>query len=150
MRLNEDFETIIKYSHFWNWAPDLQLLKKIYLKFDNSFSILTPFLYSYLEELVRTLTSDYGRYLTDENGSSMKHLVGYKLIELAIIENIENTRLISILEQTKKYFNSSSAYDEGNNRNSVQHGYMHSRYWSKKSFEELIHNIAILSEFSRF
>lgn len=150
MSLNEDFETIIKYSHFWNWAPDLQLLKKIYLKFDNSFSILTPFLYSYLEELVRTLTSDYGRYLADENGNSMKHLVGYKLIELAIIENIENTRLISILEQTKKYFNSSSAYDEGNNRNSVQHGYMHSRYWSKESFEELIHNIAILSEFSRF
>ena len=50
----------------------------------------------------------------------------------------------------KKYFKDSTPDDSGNNRNSVAHGYMHSRFWTKESFEELIHDIARVSKHSGF
>ena len=52
MALQEDFNQIIDYAHFWNWAPDWGEVQRIYEKFPDSFSVLTPFAYSYLEELV--------------------------------------------------------------------------------------------------
>ena len=51
MALQEDFNQIIDYAHFWNWAPDWGEVQRIYEKFPDSFSVLTPFAYSYLEEL---------------------------------------------------------------------------------------------------
>lgn len=41
-------------------------------------------------------------------------------------------------------------FDNGNNRNSTLHGYMHSRFWIKESFEELIHFIACGSKYAGF
>ena len=49
MALQEDFNQIIDYAHFWNWAPDWGEVQRIYEKFPDSFSVLTPFAYSYLE-----------------------------------------------------------------------------------------------------
>ena len=60
MSINDDFQNIINSSHYWNWAPDWILAQKIYNKFPDSFSILTPFTYSYLEETIRSNTSEYG------------------------------------------------------------------------------------------
>ncbi len=55
-----------------------------------------------------------------------------------------------LLGEVKRYFNNSSVFDNGNNRNSVNHGYMHFKFWEKQSFEQLIHDIARLSKYSRF
>ena len=44
----EDFDEVMDYAHFWNWAPDWSVAKEIYRKFPDSYSILTPFAYSYL------------------------------------------------------------------------------------------------------
>lgn len=59
MSVFDDFDLILDYAHMWNWAPDWYLAQSIYKKFPESYSILTPFAYSYLEEMIRTTTSDY-------------------------------------------------------------------------------------------
>ena len=60
MSVFEDIDQIIDYAHFWNWAPDWNVVKEIYQKVPDSYSVLMPFAYTYLEELIRTTTSDYG------------------------------------------------------------------------------------------
>lgn len=98
MALQEEFNQIIDYAHFWNWAPDWGEVQRIYEKFPDSFSVLTPFAYSYLEELIRTTTSDYGLPLFDCNGQPVKVNVGMKLISLAIAENQNNQEYVKVLE----------------------------------------------------
>ena len=98
MALQEDFNQIIDYAHFWNWAPDWGEVQRIYEKFPDSFSVLTPFAYSYLEELIRTTTSDYGLPLFDRNGQPVKVNVGMKLISLAIAENQNNQEYVNVME----------------------------------------------------
>ena len=90
MTMQEDFNKIIDYAHFWNWAPDWGEVQRIYEKFPDSYSVLTPFAYSYLEEMIRTTTSDYGLPLFDRNRQPVKVNVGMKLISLAIAENQNN------------------------------------------------------------
>lgn len=150
MNINEDFKEIMEYAHFWNWLPDWNEVQKIYDKFPYSYSVLTPFAYSYLEELIRSTTSEYGRELPDKEGNEIKRKVGIDLINKAIHENRDNIEYISILKDMKKYYEKSKPNDCGNNRNSVNHGYLHSEFWSKESFEELIHDIARISKFAGF
>ena len=69
MNISDSFKEIIKYSHFWNWVPDWSLVEEIYLAFPNSYSVLSPFAYTYLEEIIRSTTTEYGMKLPDENGS---------------------------------------------------------------------------------
>lgn len=139
MALQEDFNQIIDYAHFWNWAPDWGEVQRIYEKFPDSFSVLTPFAYSYLEELIRTTTSDYGLPLFDRNGQPVKVNVGMKLISLAIAENQNNQEYVKVLEETKKYFKYVKVNNDENGRNRVMHGFVHPRFWSKENFEQLIH-----------
>jgi hypothetical protein len=147
----EAFDEIMQYAHFWNWVPDLQVAKEIYLAFPNSYSVLTPFAYAYLEELIRSTTSEYGIEIYDKNGEPKKRSVGIRLIKLAIIENKnENPELITLLEEVKAYFLPSERTDEGDNRNSVAHGYMHPRFWNKESFDKLILDIAKISKYAGF
>ena len=150
MSLKEDFKEILDYAHMWNWAPDISLMEEIYNNYTNSYSILTPFAYCYLEELIRSTTSEYGRELLDNNSNPKKRKVGLKLIKLAQEENKDDIHYIDLLNEIKKYYKFSTAEDSGDNRNSVNHGYMHPRFWSKESFEELIHDIARLSKYSKF
>ena len=150
MNINEDFKEIMEYAHFWNWLSDWNEVQKIYDKFPYSYSVLTPFAYSYLEELIRSTTSEYGRELLDKEGNEIKRKVGIDLINKAIHENRDNIEYISILKDMKKYYRKSKHNDCGNNRNSVNHGYLHSEFWSKESFEELIHDIARISKFAGF
>ncbi len=151
MNIDDIFKEIILNSHMWNWAPDWALLEEIYQNHPNSYSILTPFAYTYLEELVRTMTSQYGRQIFDDNQKEIKNReVGVKLIKLAIKENSKNLALVEVLTETKKFFINSKPDDEGGNRNSVVHGYMHPRYWNKESFESLLAHIAKLSKYSKF
>ena len=35
MNINEDMEEILKYAHFFNWAPDWCVVQKIYNNFQN-------------------------------------------------------------------------------------------------------------------
>ena len=149
MNIEKDFEEIMNYVHYWNWLPDWDIVQKIYKKFPDSYSVLTPFIYSYLEELIRSTTSEYGKELVDKEGKDINRKAGTKLINLAIRENT-NQEYILILEEIKLYFQFSKSTDCGNNRNSVAHGYMHPRFWEKDSFEQLIHDIARVSKFAKF
>jgi len=151
MNVSDSFEEILNYSHFWNWAPDWDVVKKVYEAFPESYSVLSPFAYSYLEELIRSTTSEYGIELQDENGKPKKRKVGFGLIQLAIEENKPKSKeFMKILEEIKSYFSLSQSTDEGDNRNSVAHGYMHPRFWNKESFEKLIYDIARLSKYAGF
>ena len=76
-----------------------------------------------------------------------RYTVGTELINLAIEENSENKELVDLLEEYRKYFKSSTIFDEGDNRNSVSHGYTHPILWTKENFEELVKDIARLSDF---
>lgn len=144
------FDEIIQQSHIWNWSPDWYVAKKIYQSFPDSYSVLTPFAYSYLEELIRSTTSEYGVEIYDSEKKPKRRCVGMKLIELAKKENEErNPEFVLLLEEMKNYFKPSTGIDNGENRNSVAHGYMHPRYWSSESFENLILDLAKLSKFGK-
>lgn len=150
MNITNDFQEILYYAHYWNWAPDWLVVKNIYEKIPESYSVLTSFAYAYLEELIRSTTSEYGRELLDENGNPKRRKVGLGLIKLAKEENNKNLEYIEKLDEFEKYFENSTDLDSGDNRNSVNHGYMHPRFWTQESFESLIHDIAIMSKYSRF
>lgn len=150
MSVEEDFDEIMDYAHLWNWAPDWQIVKEIYSEFPDSYSVLTPFAYSYLEEMIRTTTSEYGLPLFDRNGNPVKVKVGMALINLAINENSSQTEYVELLEKSKRYFRHFENTNDENGRNRVMHGRVHPRFWSKETFEQLIHDIAELSKFSKF
>lgn len=150
MNIRSDFNEILNYAHMWNWAPDIALMQEIYNDYDNSYSILTSFAYCYLEELIRSTTSEYGRDYVDSKGNPKKRKTGMALLNLAIEENKDNLEYIELLNEMKKYFKLSTSLDNGDNRNSVNHGYMHPRFWTQNSFEYLIHDIARLSKYSKF
>lgn len=152
MTIDEAFEEIMQYAHWINWVPDLQVTKEIYQAFPNSYSVLSPFAYSYLEELIRSTTSEYGRQAFDKNWNEIKkRKVGMGLLNLAIKENQEkNPQYVNLLIGIKSYYYESKVTDKGDNRHSVAHGYMHPRYWTKESFERLIFDIAELAKHSDF
>lgn len=150
MNIDDDFKEIMDYAHFWNWAPDWVVVQEVYQKVTNSFSVLTPFAYAYLEELIRTTTSEYGIEILDASNNPKKRKVGIGLINLAISENSSNLNYIALLKKVKSYFKDSRPVDGGDNRNNVVHGYMHPRFWEKESFERLLHDIAALSKYAKF
>ena len=105
MSVFDDSDLILDYAHMWNWVPDWYLAQSIYKKFPESYSILTPFAYSYLEEMIRTTTSDYELPLFDRDKQPVKVSVGMALIALAIKENQNNPDYVALLEQAKRHFN---------------------------------------------
>lgn len=149
MNIDEDFEEIFKMAHYRNWLPDWNLVEKIYNAYPESYSILTPFAYSYLEECIRSTTSEYGREIVDKNGNEKYRRVGSKLVKMAIKENNDKNYIL-LLQEILDYFEPSKCDDEGNNRNGVGHGYLHPRFWTKESFERLIHDIARISRYAKF
>lgn len=151
IKIEKEFNKIIDNAHFWNWAPDWEIAKNIYLKIPDSYSILTPFAYSYLEELIRSTTSEYGISFLNRDGKKNNIRVGMGLIKLAKDENADKPEYIKLLDKTKKYFQ--YEYDnphEENGRNKVVHGHLHPRFWTKEAFELLIHDIAEMSEYAGF
>ncbi|NLN49357.1 MAG: hypothetical protein GX154_09810 [Clostridiales bacterium] len=150
MSINDDFDEIMDYAHFWNWSPDWGVVQKVYQSFPDSYSVLTPFAYAYLEELIKSTTSEYGIEVLDALGKPRRRKVGIELINFAISENSSNQNYFALLEKAKLYFSPSKPEDLGDNRNNVVHGYMHPRFWDKDSFEKLIHFIATLSKYSKF
>ena len=73
------------------------------------------------------------------------------IINLAINENKEKkSDFVELLEEIKRYYYNSRVTDEGDNRHSVAHGYMHPRFWTKESFEKLIFDIAKIAKYSGF
>lgn len=152
MEFSESFEQILQNTHYFNWHPDLYECRRIYAAFPNSYAILSPFFYSYLEELVRSNTREYGAKPLDLNGKPInKRAVGYALIIQAIEENkTSNPALVEILNEIKVYYRLSEHTDQGENRHSVAHGFIHPRFWTKMSFEKLIYDIARLSKFARW
>ena len=151
MKLDEDFDVIVNYTHWRNWYPDWDIFRNIYKAYPDSYSVLTPFAYAYFEELIRSTTSEYGMEVFDESGKPKKRKVGIKLIKLAIEENKKTKpEYAAVLEDIKRYFQPSQKSDRGENRNSVVHGFMHSGYWNRESFEKLVHDIALISKYAGF
>jgi len=151
MGISEDFAEIQSYAHFWNWLPDWGVVEEIYRAFPESYSVLTPFAYAYMEELIRSTTSEYGRETPlDDLGKPRQRKRGTGLIQLAIRENEDNIDFVALLEKMKSYYASACPTDTGDNRHSVLHGFMHPRFWTKASFEQLIQNIALLSKYAKF
>ncbi len=150
MSITDDFEEIMNYAHYWNWLPDWDIVKEIYQEFPDSYSVLTPFAYSYLEELIRSTTSEYGQLIIDTSGKQASRKVGIGLINLAISENRDNKEYVNMLKKIKTYFETPKIANEENNRNNVAHGFMHPRFWSKEAFEQLIHYISYISKYSKF
>lgn len=150
MSVKIDFEEILNHAHFFNWAPDWNVVKDVYERFPESYSVLTPFAYTYLEELIRSTTSEYGQPPFRKNGKPYEYCIGMKLLNLAISENESNKEYVKLLEQAKRYFKYTSDPASENSRNMVMHGIFHPRFWYKDDFEELIHFIAKLSKFAQF
>lgn len=114
MSINDDFTEIMNYAHYWNWLPDWIVVQEVYQAFPNSYSVLTPFAYSYLEELIRSTTSEYGIEIFDESGKPKNRKVGIRLINLAIDENkTRNQELVLLLEKMKSYYMLSQPTDKG-------------------------------------
>lgn len=151
MSVFDNFETILDYAHFWNWVPDWNVVKDIYSSIPESYSVLTPFAFTYLEEMIRSTTSEYGMPFFDREGKPNNFKRGKKLINLAIAENADKKEYVELLNKAKKYFMyvSDDLHNE-NGRNNVLHGHLHPRFWSKEAFEQLIHDIAELSPFAGF
>ena len=114
MKITDDFTEIMHYAHYWNWLPDWDIVEKINKAFPDSYSILTPFAFAYLEELIRTTTSEYGIDRLDNTGKPLKRKVGIGLINLAIKENSKNQNFIALLDNAKSYFSFSGPKDVGN------------------------------------
>ena len=150
MSVFEDIDQIIDYAHFWNWAPDWNVVKEIYQKVPDSYSVLMPFAYAYLEEMIRTTTSDYGLPLFDRDKKPVKVKVGMALINLAKQENQGNAEYLELLEKATRHFQYTQISNDENGRNRVMHGRVHPRFWSQEVFEDLIRDIAELSKYSKF
>ena len=135
MSIFNDLDKIIDNAHMWNWAPDWGLVQDIYKQFPNSYSILTPFAYTYLEEMIRTTTSEYGIPPFDRDGKPNKINVGMGLIALAIKENSGDKEYVKLLDDTKKYFKYIDNTNDENGRNRVLHGHIHPRFGERKSLK---------------
>ena len=101
MPVFEDLEIILDHAHFWNWAPDWSVVKDIYSRIPESYSVLMPFAYSYLEELIRSTTSEYGIPFLDRNGKKFNFKVGMSLIKLAKEENADKPEYVALLDKSK-------------------------------------------------
>lgn len=65
-------------------------------------------------------------------------------------ENNKNLKYIEKINEITKYFVDSTCLDSGDNRNSVDHGYMHPRFWAQEYFENLIYDISQIFKYSKF
>ncbi len=146
MGVKKDFEVIVDNVDN-HWRVDWELAKKIYEVESESYSVLEPFAYSYLEYLIRYKTSQCGDNICDKNGKRIRQKVSNNLIALAKEENKENKELCMLLDELKKYFRPVSPGNKGDNRHSVMHGITLPINWNKKEFESLIHDIARLSKY---
>ena len=90
----DSIDIILGYAHFRNWNPDWVVFRDIFNMFPNSYSVLTPFAYSYLEEVIRSTTSQYGKEIVDSEGNDIYRYSGKKLLKLAKTENENNRELI--------------------------------------------------------
>lgn len=117
---------------------------------------LIPILFSHLSPMPTSRSSsgaelqNTGWILPTAKETPKRRKVGRRLIKLAMAENGEDKPFLEALEEIEDYFGDATPFDRGNNRNSVDHGFMHPRYWTKESFEQLVHDIAVLSKYSRF
>lgn len=148
--IEKNFNKILEHTHLFNWFPDWKVLIEVYKSFDNSYSVLLPFCYTYLEELIRTMTTEYEIDIINYKGEKQSIKTGISLINLAIHENKDNIELVKKLKESKQFFDFSVKNLGGNNRNNVMHGHIHPRLWKNENFENLISFIASISEFARF
>jgi hypothetical protein len=119
------------------------------LKIPDSFQVLIPFAYSYLEDIVRSMTStEYGVENKDGKFRVKCSKTIFDVIDQAIKENEKNENLVLALENIRKRFShlkSINLFDNGGNRNSVAHGFLPPYYYSEDEFERLIKDIASIS-----
>lgn len=137
-------------AHFWNWLPDIQVAIEIYESRNDAYSVLLPFFFTYLEETIRSTTTEYGM-LDPRNQGNRKKKVGKELIQFAISENSDNPQLVHILNDIlENHYGKFSPFEGGQNRNNVGHGVVHPRFWTEEDFENVVNDIAKLSPYAGF
>lgn len=143
---------ILLHAHYWDWTPDLIVVAEIYESRDDAYSVLLPFMFTYLEQSIRTLTSEYTMLVPNKpNKKTKKKAVGVGLINLAIEENKDNSELVTILNSILiKHYQKFSLFEHGENRNNVEHGVVHPRFWSEEDFQSVVSDIDDLSPYIRF
>lgn len=150
MKTIDDLYDIKDTAHFWNWAPDLHVVIEIYESRDDAYSILLPFMFTYLEELIRSTTSEYGM-LDPRNSTNRRKKVGKQLIRLAIKENFSNLNLVKVLEKiADKHYGGFNPFEYGENRNNVGHGVVHPKAWSEENFQSVVRDVAELAPYAGF
>lgn len=144
----DKLNNILLVAHYWDWTPDLIVVAEIYESRDDAHSVLLPFMFTYLEQSIRTLTSQYTML---ESNKPNKKKVGVGLIKLAIEENKDNSELVTILNSILiKHYQKFSLFEHGENRNNVEHGVVHPRFWSEEDFQSVVSDIDDLSPYIRF
>jgi len=104
VNINDDFIEICKYAHMWNWVPDWDVVQQIYKTYPDSYSVLTPFAYTYLEELIRSTTSEYGMELLDENGCVIFSIKKHRIAHLnSTACYLKKDNIVLMIKFTKKW-----------------------------------------------
>lgn len=87
MAIYDDFNEILDYAHLRNSDHDWDVVREVYDILPTLYSVLTPFTYTYLEEMIRSTTAEYSIPLYKRDGTSVIVKRGNALIDLAIKEN---------------------------------------------------------------
>ncbi|AHN70236.1 hypothetical protein [Lactiplantibacillus plantarum] len=149
-----DRQEVLKYfseieyaAHTQNWLNDIRMARDLFTHDSDVYVILFPFMYTVLEDVIRSSTDNYGQLKSGENNDDKK--VGNGLIKFAIENSVDDEQRHLLEEIKKKYYGKFDLDLSGGNRNNVLHGVVPPYYWTKEDFQDLMKNIAAISRYMR-
>ena len=142
-----DFDILLADTHVGNWSKSLRIAKSVYKNIEDAQYILMPFMYTYLEESVRSMTTEYGALNGSEKSSKR---IGGGLVDLAISESDDSEQQKLLRSIKQQYFRRFDGLMGGGNRNNVDHGVVPANDWSNEEFQKLVHDVAALTPYTDF
>ena len=109
MSIFDDFDIIWDHSHYWNWSPDWLVVKEVYEKVPNSYSVLMPFAYSYFEEMIAAL-KEAASILIDIHGQHEHQSLLYKKNHLAILDAFAKENVSTVKDKVSDLYRSYKSY----------------------------------------
>ncbi|ACT63408.1 hypothetical protein [Lactiplantibacillus plantarum] len=107
-----DRQEVLKYfseieyaAHTQNWLNDIRMARDLFTHDSDVYVILFPFMYTVLEDVIRSSTDNYGQLKSGENNDDKK--VGNGLIKFAIENSVDDEQR-HLLEEIKKSITESS------------------------------------------
>ncbi|MFM9745295.1 hypothetical protein ACKI2C_47915, partial [Streptomyces brasiliscabiei] len=123
----------------------IRMARDLFTHDSDVYVILFPFMYTVLEDVIRSSTDNYGQLKSGENNDDKK--VGNGLIKFAIENSVDDEQRHLLEEIKKKYYGKFDLDLSGGNRNNVLHGVVPPYYWTKEDFQDLMKNIAAISRY---